>query len=498
MTAVLDPPSPSPAPAPVPQSKYSLEALQQSRTARAVAGVVLAAIVAVIVWAIVSAFTGSFTDVVRIKAQLPQGSNAVPVESPVEYRNVTVGKVGSETQAPNGGVAVEFEIYPKNLASIPKGVQAQVAPLSIFGNQYVNLVPPASAGAGHLEATDFVAPFTGAPSSSLQGTVTQLYDLLNALHPADLDTALTAFAQALNGEGKALGQTLSGTANYLGKGIVPNLPTMESDLNQLTPFSNTLNQAAPDVIGTLANSATTGQTIVQQENALHALLTNGTTAVGRFGSVLQQVQSTLPSLMNESGPLLADVTQSPTELSRTLSGLTQFASAVASEEQGGPFLSVNVGLPVADISAGVNAALGYNNPTSVDQALGSAVNPPTYTAANCPQYPGETNPFCGAGGSPAAVPAGGNPGPIAPLSAQSSTSSGQVTSASAPPSVPTGGTKSADPTSSLFASSYQNPSAAQMDAVQAIATALGHGQAPGSPALATVVLWPLLSSLTSH
>ena len=493
MTAVATPPSPSPAPAPVEQDRYSLEALQRSRTARALAGVVLAGIVAAIVWAIVSAFTGTFTDVVRIKAQLPQGSNAVPIASPVEYRNVTVGKVGAETQAPNGGVAVEFEIYPQNLAKIPKGVQAQVAPLSIFGNQYVNLVPPASTPAGHLEAADFVAPYTGAPSSSLQGTVTQLYDLLNALHPADLDTALTAFAQALNGEGQALGQTLSGTANYLGKAIVPNLPTMESDIDQLAPFSNTLNSAAPDLIGTLSNSATTGQTIVQQKAALHALLTNGTAAVGKFGSVLQQVQATLPSLMNESGPLLADVTQSPTELSRTLSGLTQFASAVATQEQGGPFLSVNVGLPVADISAGVNAALDYNNPTSVDQALGSAVNPPTYTSANCPQYPGETNPYCGAGGSPAAVPAGGNPGTVTPLSAQSHSASAGVSSQSAP-----GGAPKSDPTASLFASSYQNPSAAQIDAVQAIATALNHGQAPPAPALATIVLWPLLSSLTGH
>lgn len=489
MTAVASPPTPSPASPATEQSRYSLEALQESRPAKAVAGLVLAGMVAAIVWAIVSAFTGTFTNIVRIRAQLPQGSNAVPIASPVEYRNVTVGKVGAETQAPNGGVAVEFEIYPQNLAKIPKGVQAQVAPLSIFGNQYVKLVPPASASSGHLEATDFVSPYGGAPSSSLQGTVTQLYDLLHALHPADLDTALTAFAQALNGEGSALGHTLAGTADYLGQGVVPNLPTMESDIGRLTPFSNTLNQAAPDVIGTLGNSATTGQTIVQQQQALHALLTNGTAAVGKFASVLQQVQATLPSLMNESGPLLADVTQSPTELARTLSGLTQFASAVAAQEQGGPFLSVNVGLPVADISAGVNAALGYNNPTSVDQALGSAVNPPTYTSANCPQYPGETNPYCGSGGSPAAAAAVGNPGTVRALSVPASSSP------SASASAPSAG--SADPTASLFAASYQNPSAAQMGAVQAIATALNGGRAPASPALATIVLWPLLSSLAS-
>jgi virulence factor Mce-like protein len=451
--------------------------------------VVLAGIVAAVVWAIVSAFTGTFTNVVKIRAQLPVGSNAVPISAPVEYRNVTVGKVGSETEGPGGSVAVEFEIYPRHLADIPKGVQAQVEPLSIFGNQYVNLVPPKVASGGHLEAADFIGPYGGAPSSSLQGTVTQLYDLLNAIHPADLDVALTAFAQALNGEGKALGQTLAGSANYLGRAVVPNLAQINSDFALLSPVNDELNRAAPDVLGTLSNSVTTGQTIVDQEQALHTLLTAGSQGIGRFAGVLQQVQATLPTLMNESGPLLADITQNPDELSRTLSGLTQFASAVAAQETAGPFLSVNVSLPVADISAGVNAALGYNNPASVYAALGSAVNPPTYTSANCPQYPGESNIHCGTGGSPSAGPTTGNPGPVTPLSPTgvSAASTGSSTSVAG-----------AGPTAGLVAASAQDPAAAELDAVQAIATALNGGQPPPVPALATIVLTPLLASMAGR
>jgi phospholipid/cholesterol/gamma-HCH transport system substrate-binding protein len=487
---------PAPAPPPAPKSPVSIEGLQESRTARALAGVVLAGMVAAVVWAIVAAFTGTFTDVVRIRAELPPGSNAVPIAAPVEYRNVTVGKVGSETQAPNGGVAIQFEIYPGNLGRIPQGVQAQVAPLSIFGNQFVNLVPPQAQTAGHLRAGDFVGPYTGAPSSSLQGTTTQLYNLLNAIHPADLDIALSAFAQALNGEGTALGKTLSGTANYLGRAVVPNLANMQSDIALLSPVNDALNRAAPDVLGTLSNAATTAETITQQEKALHSLLTNGTSAVGQFAGILQQVQTSLPELMNESGPLLADVTQNPDELARTLSGLTQFASAVAAQEQAGPFLSVNVGLPVADISAGVNAALGYNNPGSVDAALGPAVNPPTYTSANCPQYPGESNPYCGSGGSPAAIPAGGNPGTVTPLSAASATRGsgpGAGYHAASAPGAATG-----DPASALLGASYNSPSQAELNAVQAIATALNGGQPPASPALATIVLLPLLTAITGH
>ncbi|HWE57745.1 MAG TPA: MCE family protein [Acidimicrobiales bacterium] len=465
------------------QSRFSIESLQESRNGRAIAGLLLAAGTALIVWLIVSAFTGRFTDLARIHGQLPAGSNAVQVAAPIEYLNVTVGKVGAETRAANGNVDVVFEIYPKNLPLIPKGVQAQVAPLSIFGNQYINLVPPRTFPPGHLEASDIVGPYTGQASSSLQGTVTQVSNLLNAIHPAQLDTALTALAEALNGQGTALGQGLTNTSKYLGQAVVPNLHNLESDLQMLAPASSTVQQASPSILGTLSNSATTGQTITQQEAQLHTLLTNGTDAVGQFGHVLQQVQAGLPRLLNQSGPLLADVTRNPNELSQTLSGLTTFASAVAAQEQSGPYLKVNVTLPVANISAGVNAALGYDNPTSIDQALGSAVNPPTYTSANCPQYPGLTNTHCGTGGSPAI--AGTLQMPAGSSVAAASTGSGSGAS----------GTADAVTAGDLVSAAATDPGTAEEHAAQAIAIALSGGQVPSAPGLADVVLIPLLHSI---
>ena len=497
------PPAPAGPPPAVPETgRFSVEALRESRRGRAVLGLLLAAAVIGGVYLIVAAFTGHFTNVVKVNAELPQGSNAVPIAAPVEYRNVTVGKVGSETQAPDGGVAVQFDIYPKFLPIIPKGVAAQVEPLSIFGNQYINLVPPAgnpSSGPDHLLAGEYVKPYAGAPSSSLQGTTTQLYNLLNAVHPAQLDTALTAFATALNNEGSALGQTLADTHRYLGQAVVPNLSTIQSNLDLLGPVSSELQRATPDVLGTLQNTAVTAQTLTQQESTLHSLLTTGTSSIGRFGDVLTGVETSLPTLLNDSGPLFADITQSPTELSRTLSGLTTFASAVAANEANGPYLSVNANLPIADINAGVNAALGYDNPASISAALGPAVNPPTYTSANCPQYPGEANPYCGTGGSPAAIPSATTAPAVTPLPSGGSSSVAAASTGSAGGSASSGGAGRAaasGPTATLVSSAAADPYAAELQAVQAIAAALNGGQAPSSPGLADMVLVPLLSSMT--
>ena len=460
------------------KSLLSLEGIQESRPARALLGLVLAAGVVGVIYLILLTFTGHFTNVVSIDAQLPPGSNAVTVGAPVEYRNVTVGKVASEAAGANGLVSVRFQMYPARMAQVPKGVLAEVAPLSIFGNQYVDLVPPVAAGTGHLAAGDFIAPYSGAPSTSLQGSVTQLYDLLHAIHPADLDTALTAFATALRGEGTDLGQALSGASDYLGA-IRPHLPTVQSDLRLLAPVSGQLQTATPDLLGLLANSSVTSQTITNQASQLHTLLATGQSATRRFADVLQQSQNALIALMNQSGPLLSDVTANPNELSLTLQGLGQWAAAWSAGESHGPYLSVNANLPVPDISSGVNAALGYDNPASISAALGPAFNPATYSSANCPQYPGASNPYCGRGGSPAATPVGASRASAAALY-KPSTGSGASTQQQS-------------------AQTYAGPSTPYTDelrAIDAIATALNGGRPPASPALASLILFPLLSSMS--
>lgn len=440
-------------------------------------GLLLAALIVGIVYSILLAFTGHFTNVVSIDAELPPGSNAVAVGASVQYRNVTVGKVASEKAVADGTIAVRFEMYPAKMVQVPKGVQAEVAPLSIFGNQYVDLVPPVTIGEGHLEAGETIPAYAGAPSTSLQGTVTGLYDLLHAIHPADLDTALTAFATALRGEGQNLGQALRDASDYFGA-IQPHLPEVQSDLKLLDPVSGHLQAATPDLLGFLSNSSVTAQTITDEQQQLDKVLTTGRSATQQFADILQQSQNALISLMNQSGPLLSDVTANPNELSLTVQGLGQWAAAWAAAESGGPYLYVSANLPIADISAGVNAALGYDNPASISAALGPAFNPPTYSAANCPQYPGTSNPYCGVGGSPAAAPPAG-------------------TSASADSYRPSTAPQQAQRSQQQAA--YSGPSTPYLNelrAIEAIATALNGGRPPASPALASMVLFPLLSSMS--
>lgn len=205
--------------------------------------------------------------------------------------------------------------------------------------------------------------------------------------------------------------------------------------------------------------------------------------------MLQQVQSTLPQLLNQSGPLLADINRNPNELAETLNGLGQWAAAWASAESNGPYLSVNANLPLANVNDAVDAALGYGLPGSLAAAIGPAhFNPPTYTAADCPNY-GLPNPYC-MGGSPAAQPVGAASAPGNGGSTGTAGSSDSAASATGPS--PAGSTVVAGAGAQPL-----SPYAEAQQAAEAIATALNGGRPVSQPAVATMLLLPLLASMSA-
>jgi phospholipid/cholesterol/gamma-HCH transport system substrate-binding protein len=482
----------------VKKSGFSIEALQESKAALAVIGAALFVGVVVMIFYIWEAFLGHLTPVVKVNATLPLGSNAVDAGAPVIYNYVTVGKIVSESQAPGGAVAAKLALYPSTLKAIPSNVQVQVVPESVFGNQeLVLVVPPGTKSAAtSLTAAVHVPPYAAAPSTSLQGSASTIYDLLTAVKPADLMTALDSVATALQGEGTSLGQSLVAGSHYLGA-LDPHLSTVAADLQLLSPVSNSFANAAPAVVGTIANSSVSAQTITAQATQISDLLTEGNAAAGQFTQVLSQVQTSLPTLLNDSGPLLSDVTANPNELKTTLAGLGQWAAAWASAESHGPFIEVNATLPLANLNDAVDAALGQGLPQSLAGALGAShFNPPTYTAADCPQFPGEANPYCGTGGSPAASPMpASDPGPSSGASASSGSTGapagGTPATYSAPPSSGAGA-QSASPYSQT-----PSPYAQAQQAALAIATAFGGGRPVAQPAMATMLLLPLLASMSA-
>jgi virulence factor Mce-like protein len=407
-------------------------------------GVALIVITGAVIAVIVGSISGDFTSYVAVTADLPLSGNAIQIDSPVQYRDVTVGSVASNGQPVGTGmIEVSLHLKPAKLAAIPGSVRATVGPISIFGNQAVQLMAPSSVAGPHLRSGQVIPAVASGPTASLQATLGDLDNLLNELHPAEMDQALTALATALHGQGSSLGQTFDRSSIYIEQ-MLPLIPTIEDNFSLLAPVADQLSAATPDVLGLLANLTVVNQTFTADAAQVHQSLVGGAAAAGQTAQILTTIQAPLAQLLAGSGPLFQDVTQNATEIAQILSGLNTWAQAWSASESHGPFLTLSSTLNVSNPADVVRAALGDPGADALFAAgIGSnLVNPPTYSSANCP------------------ITYGTGPGRcIGP-----------------------------DATSLI-------PTSQQQQAMSTIAAGLNGGQQPSSPTVVSLLLSPLLQSL---
>jgi phospholipid/cholesterol/gamma-HCH transport system substrate-binding protein len=422
-------------------------------------GVTFLALSALVVALILMSFSGDFSTYDTVTAQLPAEGSAVALDSPVEYRDVTVGKVVTNaTGGPGGTTSVVLHIEPARLHDIPANVAATVAPLSIFGNQYVVLVPP-SAPRGLLANGQTVRALTQGPTANVQVTLAELDRLLVQIHPAELFSSLSALADALQGEGQSIGVTLVRFNSYL-KTMDPLWPQTISDFKLLVPVAGNVAAATPDLVATLANLTVTGTTVSSQAAAIDQLFVDGTQFSGLTTGLLTNIESPYDALAAASGPFLQSLSQTPTTIAQILQGLDAWARTWVAAEANGPYLSLTASpLQVhnaADLALGV---LGGANVASLySGALGPQyVNPPTYTAADCPRYGSLAGPNCGG------------------LQAARTAADNRLIAALGPVSI--------------------LPAPAEKRATATIATGLAGGTPPPSADVATLLLSPVLSDL---
>ena len=100
--------------------------------------------------------------------------------------------------------------------------------------------------------------------------LSDLYPLLRAVQPADLNTTLNAVATALEGRGEQLGETLETLDDYLTR-FNPELPALIEDLRLTARVSDTYADVLPEVATILRNTITTTSTLEDREDRLKAL-----------------------------------------------------------------------------------------------------------------------------------------------------------------------------------------------------------------------------------
>jgi phospholipid/cholesterol/gamma-HCH transport system substrate-binding protein len=427
---------------------------------QALIGVALLLVIVAAGYGIVTAFTGHYSTYDVVYADVPASGTGISPGSVVIFRDITVGSVGTlGRELPDGLLRVELHMTPSDLASIPSGVRADVEIATVFGTQGINLVPQAGVPPGHLRVGETITSIGVSKTTTLQGDATDLDNLLKALHPAALDETLTAIATALKDQGPQLGTTIQQVATYLDQ-MLPEVPNIVSDVGQLGPVANALSQATPPLLSTISNGSVLATTITNAASQLHQLLAQGTPTANDITSVLQGSQAAFQDLVANSAVLLGDVASNPNFVAQVLNGFDKWSKAFAAAESHGPYLSFAGNIIIQGSAQAVAAALGVPGSNQlVEQGLGPQYfNPATYTAADCPRYQGESGPNCPSAGASARSSGGPDPG-------RASGTNGMMT------------------TSATESASIK------------IATGLSGGKAPTSPAVATLLLQPVLLQL---
>jgi phospholipid/cholesterol/gamma-HCH transport system substrate-binding protein len=231
-------------------------------------GVLFLAMIVASGWLTYGVFTKKFTDYDEVTVHASRIGLQLPHRADVKIRGVIVGEV-LDYEPTAEGADITLGLYKDRTTRIPDDVTASILPKTLFGEKFVSLVPPADSAAARPIADGDVIQRTKL-SIEVEKVLSDLYPLLRAVQPADLNSTLNAIATALEGRGEQLGESIETLDDYLTR-FNPELPGLVEDLRLTAQVSDTYADVLPEVATILRNTIKTTGTLEDREVKLKAL-----------------------------------------------------------------------------------------------------------------------------------------------------------------------------------------------------------------------------------
>lgn len=258
------------------------------------AGIGMLVVLAVLLILVFLQFRGVFESKVHLKMLSARAGLVMDPGSKVTYNGVDIGKVGKITEVTRDGKpAAKFELDVKSqyIKLIPENVDAKIEATTVFGGKYVSLTTPKH------PVPQRITPQHEIDARSVTTEINTVFETITSIaqqvDPVKLNLTLAGAAQALNGLGGKLGQSIV-KANAILDDVNPQQPQVRRDIQELAALGDVYANSAPDLLNFLNDADITARTIHQQENNLDAALLS---AVG-FGN-------TGADIVGRGGPYLA-------------------------------------------------------------------------------------------------------------------------------------------------------------------------------------------------
>jgi len=293
-------------------------------------GVVFIGILLLGVWLINAVFTQKFVSFDKVTLDTDTIGLQLPARADVKVRGVIVGQV-LEANAESNGAVLTLGIKPDKIGEIPENVTASILPKTLFGEKYVELVIPSEASRKALTKGDKITQ-TQLPIE-VERVLNDIYPLLRAVQPAELNYTLNALAGALEGRGDKIGENIETLDAYLKK-FNPQIPALMEDLRLLSKVSGTYADVAPQIAETLRNFVKTGNTLLSREDKLHAFLKDTAGFSNTAKSFLDTNGDNIVRLGQLSDPQLKLLNRYAPEFPCLLSGLVDQAPMLANTFRG--------------------------------------------------------------------------------------------------------------------------------------------------------------------
>ncbi|WP_051342258.1 MCE family protein [Pseudonocardia spinosispora] len=234
----------------------------REKTGTRLAGIALIAVVILLGFLTIGMYNNAFTSTVPVTLQADRAGLQMEPKNRVKLDGIDVGRVSKVGLTDDGRHAqITLAMQPDKVGRIPSNVTVSLEQLTAFGNKFVNLSMPAQPSSRPLQAGSVIH------ADQVTVEVNELFDnltkVLNVLHPAKVNTTLGALAQALNGRGDKLGDTLKVGSDYLKK-INTDLPTIQTDLIKTNKVANLYADVTPDLLTLLDNVTVTSDTLSEK------------------------------------------------------------------------------------------------------------------------------------------------------------------------------------------------------------------------------------------
>lgn len=230
------------------------------------AGIGFLLTIALLVWLSIAIYNKEFDRVTMVTVKADRAGLQLAKFGDVRIHGALVGQVREVTQ--DGKEAeIHIALDPDAAKKIPANITVEILPTTLFGQKYIAFNRPADPSSESLSDGDVIPADRVNTNVELSQILAELFPLLRAVQPADLNATLSALATALEGRGEQIGETMDDLGAYLGT-IDDHLPTLRQDLIALADVADAYDLAAPDLLNVLDNVTVTSKTITEKAEDL--------------------------------------------------------------------------------------------------------------------------------------------------------------------------------------------------------------------------------------